>query len=102
MTDETDRQTVTILGERLPVKVTSEDSNTRKAITRLREQIKSIRDQAPEATRLQIALLSALNLAGNVIQAENEPKTTGLSDETLDRFSQLEEQMRSMMDDEAR
>jgi len=102
MTDEPERQTVTILGERLPVKITAEDTNTRRAITRLREQIESIRDRAPEATRLQTALLSALNLAGNVIQAEDEPETTGLSDEILDKFSELEDQMQSMMKDEFR
>lgn len=90
-------QTVTILGERLPVRTSEQNKDPQRAVSLLREQIDSVKEQAPEATRLQVALLSALNLAGRIVQLENKPEHTGLSPETLNEINELEDTIETLI-----
>lgn len=88
MSDSDDVQKINLLGEELPVRVSDSD-NAREAYRMVKEKIDSIRDQSNSPSNLQLALLSSLNLAGELLEREEEAQENQLSGQLLDRIESL-------------
>jgi cell division protein ZapA (FtsZ GTPase activity inhibitor) len=95
------RETVEIMGEVLPVKTTDKGDQLRRARALVEDKIESIQDHSPEASRLQAALLSSLNLAGQLVKMEDSPEEMSITDETIERLKQLESRIDHVLDEES-
>lgn len=85
---------VELLGVEIPVKASRESELLDSSLERVEEQVDSIREGAPEASRIQVALLAAMNLAGRLVEREAEKTPPGFEDETLDRLDELHERVK--------
>lgn len=101
MTSNSDhRQTVKIMGELLPVKTRQNDKESSEAVALVREKIRSIQEQSSDANRLQVALLTCLNLAGQLTTSNDQKTETSLNKNTINRLEELEQRLNSIMNGE--
>lgn len=94
-----DRQTIRILGETIPVKSTEQTDEQREALKLVRDQIKSMRRQSSGASRLQIALLTSLNIAGHLVQLQRSDQVESMSSDQRDRLESLHRKLLSLMEE---
>lgn len=99
MSDSSQRTTVEIMGEQLPVKTAEGDSETERAVSLVESKISDFREQSRDASRLQVALLTCLNMAGRVVQLEESPDHLELSNDTVEQMNQLEERINSLINE---
>ncbi len=90
---------VELLGVDIPVKTGENPELIDRSLELVEEKIESIETKAPQASRLQVALLTALNLAGELTAAQIEDQPEGLSDELLNRFEQVQQKLNSLEED---
>lgn len=101
MTDQANRrQTVEIMGESIPVKTSEQGDGTHRAVALVEDKIETIQTRSPDANRLQVALLSCLNLAGQLVKMEDSTEFTGISEGTLERLEQLEDRVDQQLDED--
>ncbi len=86
---EQSRKKFSLLGTQLPIRAREEEELTEEAFRRVKEGVEALKKQSESASNLQIALLTALNLAGELIRREEESPPGNLSPETFDRIKKL-------------
>jgi len=100
MTNDRDVENIKILGEELPVRVTDSDDVAQKAVELVQEKIESIQESSNPPSNLQLALLSSLNLAGELVQTRRENEEDSLSEETVDRLRSLSTRLEELLTEE--
>ncbi len=100
MNNDRDVERITILGEELPVRVTDSDGVAHEALDLVREKIESIQEGSDPPSNLQLALLSSLNLAGELVQTKRKNEEDSLSEESADRLRSLSARLEDLMAEE--
>jgi cell division protein ZapA (FtsZ GTPase activity inhibitor) len=97
MNNEQDVERITILGEELPVRVTDSDGVAREAVELVEDKLQSIQEGSNPPSNLQLALLSSLNLAGELVKKRREHEEDTLSPETSDRLRSLSARLENLL-----
>jgi cell division protein ZapA (FtsZ GTPase activity inhibitor) len=97
MSDSNDVERLTILGEELPVRISEEDQLARKAMNLVKDKLDTVEENADSPSNLQRALLSSLNLAGDLVRERRESKDQNLSGETTNRIRNLSERIDDLL-----
>lgn len=100
MNNDRELERITILGEELPVRVTDSDGVAHEAVELVQKKIQSIQEGSDPPSNLQLALLSSLNLAGELVQTRRENEEDSLSEETADRLRSLSARLEELLVDE--
>ncbi|GEM_PF-5599932 len=87
---------VELLGVNIPVKTGEDPELIERSLRLVEDKIETIKTKAPQASRLQVALLVSLNLAGELTAAEIEDRPAELTDELLNRFEQIQKKMKAI------
>lgn len=97
MSDPSDVERLTILGEELPVRISDSDGVAHEALKLLEQKIESIREGSNPPSNLKLALLSSLNLAGELVKERKNPNEETLSEETTQRLNQLSDRLDKLL-----
>lgn len=97
MSDSSEVERLTILGEELPVRISDTDGVAREALELVEEKIESIRQGSNPPSNLKLALLSSLNLAGELVKEKTNPQEDTLSEETAQRLNQLSDRLDKLL-----
>lgn len=97
MTNGDDVQKLSLLGEEIPVRVSDSDE-AREAYTIVKDKIESIRQQSKSPSNLQLALLCSLNLAGELLNTEEQVEENQLSDDLLSELEDLSREINETLD----
>ncbi|MFB6356322.1 MAG: cell division protein ZapA [bacterium] len=95
--DEGPREEFSLLGESIPVRTHGDQSTAKKAYERLANRVSKVQKEASGASRLQVALLAGLNLAGDLIRFETDPEHSPVSEETRQRIQSLQSELRDCL-----
>lgn len=90
---ERSKNRFSLLNTTVPVKTTDDEELAEEAFQRVKENVQSIKERTNRASKKQIALLSALNLAGELIQQEENSTSFSLSDKTRNRMKKLKKEI---------
>lgn len=85
---------VELLGVEIPVRTGKDAELVENSLRLVEEQVASIEQDSPGASRIQVALLAALNLAGRLTELEAGQNPPGIEDETLERLDALHERIK--------
>ncbi len=94
-----ERLTLEVLGEELTIRSRGDAEVTREAIARLEEKVSGIQDAASDASDLQISLLAALNLAGELVRAEDRAGASNLSEDLEARIETTRDTVLQFLDE---
>ncbi|MGM0380623.1 MAG: cell division protein ZapA [bacterium] len=83
-----------LLGTEIPVKTRDHDDLTDQAFRRVKQGVKTLKKHSDNATKMQVALLTALNMAGELIRMEENTPPTKLSKDTFDRIKDINNQLK--------
>ncbi len=97
MSDPDQVERLTLLGEELPVRVSEEDDLARQAVKLVREKLDSVGEGSGSPSDLQAALLSSLNLAGDLVRKRRKDRKQHLSEDTTDRVRNLTERIDELL-----
>ncbi len=86
---------IELLGEKLPLKVKADSELVNRSLEIVRERITAVEETAPQANELQIALLVALNLAGELSTRERQSTPAGLSEKTLQQLERVSRRLQA-------
>jgi cell division protein ZapA (FtsZ GTPase activity inhibitor) len=97
MSDSNNVERLTILGEELPVRISEEDQLARQALNLVQDKLDTVEENADSPSNLQRALLSSLNLAGDLVRERRESKDQNLSGDTTNRIRKLSERIDDLL-----
>lgn len=98
---ERENLTLEVLGETLTVKSSGETGVTREAIERLEEKIQGIQESSHDASDMEISLLAALNLAGELVRLERASESVELAPDLDDRIRTTRDLVDQFLDGDA-
>lgn len=84
-----DNQKFVLLGTKIPVKTSKDDKLLIEAFDRVKEKISTIDEQASQASKMQVALLAAMNLAGELIEQEKKDVPAEISPRIRQRVKDI-------------
>ncbi len=91
-------ESIELLGVELPTRTSDDPELVEQSVKLVQEKIEAIEESASGASRMQIALLSALNLAGEVISRDRESTPPGISEKTIERLEAVHQQLKEVED----
>lgn len=89
-------ETIELLGVELPTRTAEDPELVEKSVGLLRDKIDSIQGNSESASRVQVALLAGLNLAGELLAREQENGPPGLSEQTMDRLEEVHNRLKNV------
>ncbi len=93
---ERSKKKFSLLGTQLPIRARENEDLTEEAFQRVKEGVKTLEERSENASNLQIALLTALNLAGELIRREESSPPGNLSKETFARIKNLTDKINNV------
>ncbi len=87
--NNTENQKFVLLGTKIPVKTSKDDKLLIEAFNRVKEKIEAIDEQASQASKMQVTLLAAMNLAGELIEREKKDVPAEISQQIRQRVEDL-------------
>jgi len=82
-----------LLDTTIPVKTTDDDELAEEAFQRVKDNVQSIKKRTHKASKKQVALLTALNLAGKLIKLEDDSTSIDLSGKTFNRIKKIKNEI---------
>lgn len=98
--DDNGIQRLNLLGEELPVRISESGVEAREAIELVERNIESLRENSSPPSNLQLALLCALNLAGELLELQRQSQQERLSNSTADQMRSLTERIENLLNED--
>lgn len=95
-----ERKQFTLLGETLPIRTHQDPELAEDAFHRVEKRLESLQERSGEPSSIQLALLVALNLAGDLIRMEQQLSDQHLSSETRERLDAIRQRLRQLLPEE--